>query len=423
MMHGSWRKLCGASSGIAFALLVAGSAPCQQYGNAQPPAAPPAPPRSAYAAQPQPSAPPAQYQQPVQQQQPAQFQQPAPYQQQVPPSQSAPNYQGQPAQAPAGGYPQQAPVNIQPYAAQPNGGAVYANTVSTGQPAQPIRLVQQPNAGQSPNDMAPAGDMSSGAGGGAAGGTEVAAGSIPIELNEHLRSATEHPLMPALRWATTELENIRAIKDYSCFFYKRERIDGQLGGYQAMYMKVRHEPFSVYLYFKAPSNLEGQEVIYVKGLNDGNLQAHTTGIKSVVGTVSLNPNGTMAMRGNRYPVTEAGILNLLDRLVAVGNKDVQYGECDVQFFTSAQGVKVGGRPCTCIQVTHPVPRRNFIFYQARIYVDEELHLPVRYESYDWPPQQGGQPLLMEEYTYQNLKLNNGFTDIDFDTRNPNYGFR
>jgi hypothetical protein len=143
----------------------------------------------------------------------------------------------------------------------------------------------------------------------------------------------------------------------------------------------------------------------------------------VVGTVSLNPTGNMAMKGNRYPVTEAGILNLLERLVAVGTKDSQYGECDVQYFTSAQGVKVGGRPCTCIQVTHPVPRRNFIFYQSRIYFDEELKLPVRYESYDWPTQQGGAPLLMEEYTYQNLKFNSGFSDIDFDTRNSQYGFR
>ncbi|MBC7317493.1 MAG: DUF1571 domain-containing protein, partial [Chloroflexi bacterium] len=27
------------------------------------------------------------------------------------------------------------------------------------------------------------------------------------------------------------------------------------------------------------------------------------------------------------------------------------------------------------------------------------------------------------YTYLNIKLNNGFTDMDFDIRNPNYDFR
>jgi Protein of unknown function (DUF1571) len=60
---------------------------------------------------------------------------------------------------------------------------------------------------------------------------------------------------------------------------------------------------------------------------------------------------------------------------------------------------------------------------ARIFVDDELNVPIRYESYDWPEQAGGQPELIEEYTYLNLKLNNGFTDADFDIRNPNYGFK
>ena len=30
---------------------------------------------------------------------------------------------------------------------------------------------------------------------------------------------------------------------------------------------------------------------------------------------------------------------------------------------------------------------------------------------------------MESYTYRELKLNNGFTDEDFDVKNPRYGFR
>jgi len=31
-------------------------------------------------------------------------------------------------------------------------------------------------------------------------------------------------------------------------------------------------------------------------------------------------------------------------------------------------------------------------------------------------------LLMEEYTYMNVKINNGFTDTDFDPRNTAYKF-
>jgi hypothetical protein len=84
--------------------------------------------------------------------------------------------------------------------------------------------------------------------------------------------------------------------------------------------------------------------------------------------------------------------------------------------------KVADRVCTCIEVVHPVPRRNFRFHLARIFVDDELNLPIRYESYSWPTTPGGAPELIEEYTYLDLKLNVGLTDSDFDIQNPNYQF-
>jgi outer membrane lipoprotein-sorting protein len=125
------------------------------------------------------------------------------------------------------------------------------------------------------------------------------------------------------------------------------------------------------------------------------------------------------MRGQRYPITELGILNLTRRLVEVGEHDVKYGECNVKFY---EGAKINNRVCTCIEVLHPVPRRNFLYHQARIFVDKEYNLPIRYESYDWP-REGQKPELLEEYTYLNLKLNNHFTDDDFDVKNPAYKFR
>ena len=49
--------------------------------------------------------------------------------------------------------------------------------------------------------------------------------------------------------------------------------------------------------------------------------------------------------------------------------------------------------------------------------DDELQIPIRYESYDWPQKEGGQPVLLEEYTYTDLKVNVGLTDKDFDPDN------
>jgi hypothetical protein len=233
--------------------------------------------------------------------------------------------------------------------------------------------------------------------------------------------ANEHPLAPALRWANQGLVGLQNIHDYSTTLVKRERISGKLNDYEYMFLKVRHKPFSVYMYFLGPASLKGREVIYVEGLNNGNMWAHTTGVQdTMLGTLSLKPNGFVAMQDERYPLTEIGLLNLVRRLVEVAQKDMKYGECEVKFYP---GAKINKRTCTCIEVTHPVARRNFLFHLARIFVDEELNVPIRYESYDWPKTVGAKPELLEEYTYLNLKLNQGFADADFDIHNSNYRFR
>lgn len=225
-----------------------------------------------------------------------------------------------------------------------------------------------------------------------------------------------HPLTPVLRWAKQGLPAIRSLNDYSAILVKRERIQGRLGGFESMSVKIRHRPFSVYVNFLGPANLRGQEVIYNEGQNNGKLQAHKAHLAS---TVSLDPEGLMAMSGRHYPLTEIGLLNLVRRLIEVGEEDVKRDECEVKYFREA---KVNTHRCTVIQVIHPVSRGIFRFHRARIFVDDELQLPIRYEAYDWPRKAGGPPELIEEYTYLDLKLNNGFTDEDFSTQNPTYHF-
>ncbi len=91
------------------------------------------------------------------------------------------------------------------------------------------------------------------------------------------RKPGEHPLAPAITRAHSSMEAIAKIQDYSATMVKRERIDGVLGEHQYMFIKVRHQPFSVYIYFLAPGDLKGQESIYIAGKNDGNLLAIPTG--------------------------------------------------------------------------------------------------------------------------------------------------
>ena len=244
-----------------------------------------------------------------------------------------------------------------------------------------------------------------------------------VASNVPVVSPTEHPLMPVIRWAERGKPKIAAVKDYTARMQKQENLDGEVQEAQVMDIKIRHQPFSVYLKFRYPAKLNGQQAIYVQGQNDGKLIGHGVGIERAFGTNRLAPDSFLAMRGNKYPITDIGILNLVDKLLEVGYKDSKFGECTV---TYTENVKIGGgdaeRECTMIEVTHPVPRTNFIFHVARIYVDKELDMPIRYESYGWPRKPGETPQLIEVYTYLYLKLNVGLTDMDFDHTNPAYNF-
>ena len=221
--------------------------------------------------------------------------------------------------------------------------------------------------------------------------------------------------MPILRWASQRLPEVEKLKDYSATLVKRERVKGKLGATQYLAVKIRQKPLSFYALFLSPPRLKGQEIIYVDGQNDGKFWVH----RPPWGTMLFAPDSEQAMRDEHYPVTEVGIANLVRRFVEVGREDLRYGECEVKYFN---GAKINDRSCTVVQVVHPVPRREFRFHLARVFIDDELRLPVRYEAHNWPDKQDGQSELIEEYTYIDLKLNNGFVDNDFSINNPQYHF-
>ncbi len=107
---------------------------------------------------------------------------------------------------------------------------------------------------------------------------------------------------------------------------KQERIGDELQPEQKVFLKVRHKPFSAYMYFLSPADVKGQEAMYVAGANDGKMWGHAAPgfTNSLVGTVSLKPDGMLAMRGQRYPITEVGIKNLVRR--ASGSRS---GRCPI----------------------------------------------------------------------------------------------
>jgi hypothetical protein len=237
---------------------------------------------------------------------------------------------------------------------------------------------------------------------------------------ENVRDAG-HPAAGVLKWAKQEVEFLeKSVTDYSANLISRERLNGKLGEYEKIAIKIRHRPFSVYAFVDSPEHRKGDEAIYVEGRNGGKMLVHRAGaIGKLFGTLSLDPAGTMAMRDKRHPITEIGVLNLCREVVRCAESDVRHPESQVRIL---RGAKVNGRPCVFLEVLHPAQRKHFEYHVLRVFVDEETRIPIRCERYDWPQQAGGAAELVEEYTYLDVKLNNGFTDADFDPRNPSYAF-
>ena len=256
-------------------------------------------------------------------------------------------------------------------------------------------------------------------------------------LDEHAAGKTSaqtsalvgaHPLDAVLELARQALSRMQnEVDDYSGRLIKRERIKGVLGGEVQMEFKIRTRresngkvtrPLSAYLKSLEPKSARGREVIWTEGANGNKLTAHEGGYLNLL-RVELEPTGMLAMMDNKYPITEIGLTRLVEKLIEKGERDRLIGPCEVQVVDDQ---RVGNRVCRLIQVTHPKPDRRYDFHIAQIFIDNERMIPLRYAAFLWPKEAGGEPLLEEEYTYLDVKLNVGLTDTDFDPNNPAYNF-
>jgi hypothetical protein len=248
------------------------------------------------------------------------------------------------------------------------------------------------------------------------------------------KSQLRHPLVAPLTMAHDTLNRLdREVGDYTCVLVRRERIRGRLSSYEHIFAKVRRQqvrdgeiviPFSIYLCFLAPARIKDREIIYVAGRNNGEMIARRGGtgnLKSL--TMWLDPRGERVARSSKWPVTDFGIGRLSEMLIVAGRQaldfDLDRNECTVR---NIDGAKINGRAARCTQITFPVRREHLEFHIGRIFIDEQLQLPVRLAYYTWPLDDGGKPRLMGEYNYTKIKLNVGLTDRDFDEKNPDYGF-
>lgn len=219
-------------------------------------------------------------------------------------------------------------------------------------------------------------------------------------------------------------EKFEHVSDYTATLYKQERIGGELLDGQTMSMKLRHEPFSVYM--KWLDGDRGRQLIYVNGQNDGNLLVQLGGVKGrLLGTLSINPTGSQAMAESRYPITGAGLLHLAKKIVEYRQKDLERGtgvHCEMY-----DNQELNGRPCYMFVTTYESQKYCETYRKAVCYIDKELSMPICVRNYTWAvdadPATIDDQTLIEFYSYSDIKISQQLSDADFDRTNETYRMR
>ncbi|MEM8666030.1 MAG: DUF1571 domain-containing protein [Planctomycetota bacterium] len=258
-----------------------------------------------------------------------------------------------------------------------------------------------------------------------------AASTRPVELNSENEPSIESLSMgEVLDLAIASRKNMaETLDDYQATFVKQEvDTNGVLGELSTVFMKVQTRlrgdredaPLRVYMRFDSPESTKGREVIWGEDLYDGKMAVHEVGMLLGFKTLWLDPTGMIAMQGQRYPISEVGIVKLTEKLIERGEKDRDNPDISVNIGPSPSTNSPSDR---LIQIRRAQPSGlEDDFSLAEITFDSERQLILSYRSFGWTNTENEEPPLLESYTYENLKINVGLTDDDFDPKNPAYNY-
>lgn len=225
-------------------------------------------------------------------------------------------------------------------------------------------------------------------------------------------------------------DSFRKVPHYTATFQRQERIDGDLHEPEEIELKIRHEPFSVYMHWQ--SSDPGRELLYVDGEHEGKMTVRLGGLKGrFIPPISLDPEGRDARSRSRYPVTHAGILFIAETLLRDRRRDLQNNvafQCEFE-----ENQICNDRDCYYFCLEFKNPSESEVYRKSIQFIDRELLIPICIQNYGWPDETEStaaadgvsldDATLIEYYSYSNLNTELRLGDADFDRSNPEYRFR
>ncbi len=199
---------------------------------------------------------------------------------------------------------------------------------------------------------------------------------------------------------------IEKTESYIAIFHKQERIKDFLKTKETVFLRFK-KPFKVHMkWIDGPG--KGREIFYVEGWNKNRILVREPGAWGTI-ILNLNPLGPLAMQGSRHPITEIGLENLIKLFGDNFRKGWASGELEYRLDKEEM---LFGRKALTVEARFPKETRNgYYCYRALLSFDQEKKIPIRVQVFDFENR------LFGDYGYENLILNAGLTDADFDPQN------
>lgn len=253
-----------------------------------------------------------------------------------------------------------------------------------------------------------------------ASATSLPAGIISVAVLESV-SATDPASQGDADVVTQLLADIAAarssaaeLSSYTAVLEMQEEVDNTLRPLDRIQIKVRREPFSVYMHWDDT----GQEVLFADGHNNNRLLVKPTkGLAVLKRLWRLEPNCRMAKQSCRYPITASGIENLAARIqefYAVRDDWSVVAACSISDATVAES------EVRAYEIRFQNKEVSSEYLGSRFCFDKATGLLISVDNYGWSDT--GQPRLIEHYVYHSINSAKDLQDEDFVETNSEYGF-
>ncbi len=209
------------------------------------------------------------------------------------------------------------------------------------------------------------------------------------------------------------LQQCNTINDYACRFTKCERMNGRLKKPEVIDVRVRVAPLSIYMqWVENPGKI--RRAVYVQGRNVGDegqerVLVEPNGLlaRAVAPRVKLELRGERARKASRYTIDEYVFRAMLQRIITQSS-----GATGAEFaWRPVRGGTIDGRDTFVLECVRESSTPTDAESPAVliVHLDRQRLVPLMLQAYADPQRE----VLVEEYRCEDLRLNPGLGDADF----------